>query len=160
MKAPHHPIALDAVASNWDIVAVHRSVVRIGQVEVRAFPLHHPQGAFGFRLDAHGASAVYATDRELDGGPLDQLAVNVAKDTDVLIHDAQYCPEEYPSKEGWGHSTWAHAAAVAHQAHAKRLVLFHHDPFRDDPSVDAMVTAARSHFQAAVGAREGAMIAV
>jgi phosphoribosyl 1,2-cyclic phosphodiesterase len=155
MRAPHHPIALDAVASNWDIVALPSGGVRIGGVRVQHFPLNHPQGSFGFRMEGAGETAVYATDREPGDARLDATVLDYARGADLLIHDAQYMVEEYPSKEGWGHSTWAHAAMVAQKARVKKLFLFHHDPTRDDAGVDEMVAQARTHFPCTQGAREG-----
>jgi len=159
MRPPHHPIALDAVAANWDIVALRAAGIGIGKLHVRPFPIQHPQGAFGFRVDAGTAAAVYATDRE-PGGGLDAIADDHARGADLLIHDAQYLVEEYPSKEGWGHSTWADAAAAARKASVKKLVLFHHDPARDDVAVDGMVALTRDQFADTEGAREGTVIEI
>jgi phosphoribosyl 1,2-cyclic phosphodiesterase len=155
MRPPHHPIALDAVASNWDIVSLPPDGVSIGNLHIAQFAMNHPQGAFGFRIEANGASAVYATDRELGDAKLDALAIDQARNADLLIHDSQYTPEEYPSKEGWGHSTWADATAIAATSDVRRLALFHHDPSRDDDGVDQMVANARTRFPETIGAREG-----
>jgi CheY-like chemotaxis protein len=48
-----------------------------------------------------------------------------------------------PAKRGWGHSTMEYAVDLARAGGVKRLVLFHHDPNRDDAGVDALVRAAR-----------------
>ncbi len=34
-------------------------------------------------------------------------------DADLVIHDAQYTPEEYLSKKTWGHSTYDYVVQVA-----------------------------------------------
>ena len=57
----------------------------------------------------------------------------------LLIHDCQYTPEEYPSKVGWGHSSWEHTWAFARQAGAETLVTFHHDPSHGDDELDRIV---------------------
>src|SRR3546814_19842321 len=54
---------------------------------------------------------------------------------DLLIHDAQYTPEEFPPKATWGHCTAEYAVTVAKEAGAKRLALFHHDPPHDDATI-------------------------
>ena len=51
---------------------------------------------------------------------------------DVVIHEAQYTPEEYPSKRHWGHSTYAYVVELAALAGVRRLFLTHHDPSHDD----------------------------
>lgn len=57
---------------------------------------------------------------------------------DVLIHDAQYTTEEYNNgKVGWGHTSIEHVIEAAIKVGVKRLILFHHDPDRDDDTLDA-----------------------
>jgi pyruvate/2-oxoglutarate dehydrogenase complex dihydrolipoamide dehydrogenase (E3) component len=55
---------------------------------------------------------------------------------DVLIHDAQHTREEYEPKRHWGHCTIDYAVLVAHEAGARNLVLFHHDPVHGDDEMD------------------------
>jgi ribonuclease BN (tRNA processing enzyme) len=63
---------------------------------------------------------------------------------DLLIHDAQYTPDEFREKAHWGHCSVDYAVQVAEQAGARRLALFHHDPAHGDEQVDAMLCRARS----------------
>jgi ribonuclease BN (tRNA processing enzyme) len=82
---------------------------------------------------------------------------DLAKGANVLIHDAQYTDEEYPSHVGWGHSSISHAMAFAELAGVDRLIPFHHDPDHGDQSLDALyATVAGQHrpFEVAP-AREG-----
>ena len=62
---------------------------------------------------------------------------------DLVIHDAQYTLEEYPSKLTWGHSPAELAVDFALAAGVKRLALFHHDPLRDDAALDQLVETCR-----------------
>jgi ribonuclease BN (tRNA processing enzyme) len=83
----------------------------------------------------------------------------LAEGADVLIYDAQYLPEEYEAKHrGWGHSHWREAVDIATAAGVKELVLFHHDPDRDDPCVDAIVKCASAYHPLVRAAREGDII--
>ena len=59
---------------------------------------------------------------------------------DLLIHDAQYVPEEYENRIGWGHSTLSHTLQFAALAGVKQLVPFHHDPAHNDRFLDRMFT--------------------
>ncbi len=61
---------------------------------------------------------------------------------DLLIHDAQYTPEELATHRGWGHSSWEQAVHVALEAKVGRLALFHHDPDHDDDFVKGLVIGA------------------
>ena len=57
------------------------------------------------------------------------------RSADVLIHDAQYTPEEYHSRIGWGHCSFSTAVKSALYGQVKHLVLFHHDPQRTDTQI-------------------------
>ena len=65
--------------------------------------------------------------------------LELADGVDLLIHDAQYTPPEFARKSHWGHCTHEYAVFVAKEAGAKRLALFHHDPARDDESLDEVL---------------------
>ena len=129
-----------------------------GTVQVTARYLNHPGIALGFRLEAGGIAVVYATDHEphsrhqpaaADPAQLlpvhreDQRHVEFLAGADLVIHDAQYTLEEYPSKLSWGHSPAELAVDFALAAGVKRLALFHHDPLRDDAAIDRLVEKCR-----------------
>ena len=63
---------------------------------------------------------------------LNDRIIDFAKDADLLIHDAQYTPEEFQRKIDWGHSSYEFTARVAAEANVKSLVLFHHEPEHAD----------------------------
>jgi ribonuclease BN (tRNA processing enzyme) len=69
---------------------------------------------------------------------------------DLLIHDAQYTPEEFAHKAHWGHCTVDYAVLVAKEAGVRSLALFHHDPAHDDAMVDRLLAGARGR-SASVG---------
>ena len=81
-------------------------------------------------------------------------SIELARGADLLIHDAQFTPEELKSKEGWGHSSWEQAVAVAEQAGVKRLALTHHDPDHDDDFILKMEEACKKQFANSFFARE------
>lgn len=61
-----------------------------------------------------------------------------ARRADLLIFDAQYTKEEYPTKVGWGHSTLDDGIDIAIHADVKRVAFFHHDPTRSDEEIEKM----------------------
>ena len=135
---------------------------QLGDVQVRALELHHPGASLGYRVDFEGHSVVYATDIE-HGSPVDARLADFARGTDVLIYDAMYTPEEYsgsPGKVGWGHSTWEAAVQAAQAADARTLVLFHHDPERDDAALRALERRAQRKRPGTLAAREGMTLSV
>ncbi len=71
------------------------------------------------------------------------------RNADVVIHDAQYTPEEYPAKKNWGHSTYRYVTQIAAAANVKRLFLTHHDPTHDDDFLSTVEKQAQTIAQAA-----------
>jgi ribonuclease BN (tRNA processing enzyme) len=131
----------------------------VGDVRVQMARLNHSDPVYGYRLEYGGTSIVYATDTE-HFACVDPALARLASGADVLIYDAQYTPEEYPGKVGWGHSTWEAAVALARQAGVRQLVLYHHDPRRSDDAIDLIEARAQSMFPGALAAREGAVLRV
>jgi phosphoribosyl 1,2-cyclic phosphodiesterase len=161
MAEPFFPCSLDATTSNKEYRPVQwRQPFEIGPFHIVPFPLHHPQGCTGFRIEHAGCTIVYATDFEHGDPECDAILLNYARSADLLIADAQYTPEEYPNRVGWGHSTWLEAAKLAERAKVGRLLLFHHDPLRDDGAMREMVKAARKVFASTDAARERTTISV
>jgi len=138
-----------------EFVSVPSEGVTYGNLKILPFPLNHPQGATGYRLESEGAVVVHASDLEHGNAELDSVLREYARDADVLIYDSQYTPQEYETKKGWGHSTWMEGVRVAREANVKRLVLFHHDPGHTDSFLDTLVDEARSHFPNTDAAQEG-----
>ncbi|MGD9049201.1 MAG: MBL fold metallo-hydrolase [Anaerolineae bacterium] len=117
--------------------------------------LHHPGGVFGYRIGCHGKTVVYASDVNHPPDGPDLRLVELAQDADLLIHDAQFTPEEKQERLGWGHSTWQEAVQVAQQANVRRLILFHHDPQHTDDELEEIEGQAQRLFPLAFLAREG-----
>jgi phosphoribosyl 1,2-cyclic phosphodiesterase len=158
MSAPTFPV-------DWNDVPAERSYVelrdgmttRIGDAQVRTARANHPDAVFAYRVEHDGHAVVYATDTE-HYACVDPRLVALARDADVLVYDAQYLPEEYAGKVGWGHSTYEAGAALARAANVGKLVLFHHDPGRTDHAVAAIERRARDVFDDVTAAREGMTI--
>ena len=115
----------------------------------------HPNGANSYRLELGNTIIVYCTDIEHPEGRLNQNAIEIAKDADVLIKDAHFTDEELPIHKGWGHSSWQQATAVAEKASVKQLVLFHHSPTHNDDDVREIEENAQAVFKNTIAAREG-----
>ena len=126
-------------------------------VEIVASKHNHPAGAYGYRIMEEGKTLVYCTDVEY-GDRIDPNVVTFSKSADLLIHDAQYTPDELKEKKGWGHSSWEQAVEVAEQAGVKRLALFHHDPEHNDVFLLNMEKECQKRFPDAFLAREGEVI--
>ncbi len=158
MTEPHFPVQLDDLSAQLTYREARPSqVIELGDVRIKVARLNHPGGVFAYRVEHEGTSLVYATDTE-HYACVDPALKTLAEGADVLIYDAQYTPEEYQSKVGWGHSTYVAGAEVAKSAGVKQLVLFHHDPQRTDDGVVAIEHAATALFSSTIAAREGLTI--
>ena len=100
-----------------------------------------------YRITADGKTVTYLSDVEYPSPdePL-ELAIELAKDADLLIHDAMHADHDYDSRKGWGPAPAGAGVIVAERAGAKKLALFHHSPDATDEMIDEMVsqTAART----------------
>lgn len=166
MQKPTFPVTLEELAAKMEYIEIDvGEMFNIGskdQIAIRTTQLRHPDKTFSFRIEYSGKSIVYATDTENLPEP-DQRLVELARGTDLLIHDAQYSKEEYYGANGnpmsgRGHSTPEAAAETAVAAGAKKLALFHHDPYHDDVTIDQMLQAAIAIFPNTVAAFEGMVI--
>jgi ribonuclease BN (tRNA processing enzyme) len=75
---------------------------------------------------------------------VDDAVLELCNGVDLLIHEGQYTREEFVAKADWGHCTTDYAVRVATESGARRLCLFHHDPWRSDDELDALVAEARA----------------
>jgi phosphoribosyl 1,2-cyclic phosphodiesterase len=155
MSAPYFPIPFDFMPAQQEFLQIGDQPHRVGDFSVSSFSLHHPQGCSGYRIEANGASIVYASDHEHGDAATDRALRRHAAHADILIYDAQYTPDDYVAHQGWGHSTWLEATRVARDAEVGQLILFHHEPSRTDAQLDAIVESARREFPNTVAAIEG-----
>jgi phosphoribosyl 1,2-cyclic phosphodiesterase len=111
-------------------------------MRVEAHPIQHPQGGLGFKFKEESGTFVFLTDNELLDhgwtGTSFKDFVEFCRGVDLLVHDCQYTLEEIEQRRGWGHSDVRSVARLAAASGVKRLVLFHHDPWRTDEGVRAL----------------------
>ena len=137
--------------------------VKLESLDLSAALVIHPGPTLGYRLSDGRSTLAYLPDHEpalasrhFSEPPEWLSGAGLATGADVLIHDAQYADNEYPSRVGWGHSTLAHAFRLASAARVRRLVTFHHDPSHDDATLSEMLrTAERRGDVELIGGREG-----
>ena len=157
MAYEHFPLPLEALNATVQMHHLTEGVFEVGSIRVTAHYLNHPVFTLGYRLEADGVALVYATDCEpfslhlcgqLPGSmPVhheDQRHVRFLEGADLIIHDAQYTLDEFPAKTGWGHMPIERVVDYALLAGAQRLALFHHDPLRDDETIDRLTQQART----------------
>ncbi|HEX9950388.1 MAG TPA: MBL fold metallo-hydrolase [Rubricoccaceae bacterium] len=159
MCFPYFPVPFSDLAASTRTISLREGEpLQLGPMTIRPFPVNHPQGAHGFRIECGGATLVYATDYEHGVASFDAGLREAVRGADVLISDAQYTPDEYRLRVGWGHTTWEKAAHLARDAGVGRLYLFHHDPAHDDAALARICDCAREEFAASDLACEGSEV--
>jgi phosphoribosyl 1,2-cyclic phosphodiesterase len=157
MSDVYLPFTLEDLHADLLIKEVHdgEQIVVGDRTTVLPLRIPHPGGAFGYRITSQGKVVVYASDVNHPPEGLDPRVVKLARGADLLIHDAQFTPEEKLERLAWGHSSWLEAVQVAKDAGVRRLALFHHDPDHSDDELDEIERQAQACFPAAMLAREG-----
>jgi phosphoribosyl 1,2-cyclic phosphodiesterase len=149
MSPPHFPIRPREMRGSWEFKHLAPGEYRIEGFDVLALEIPHKGGrTFGYRVsDGRGAFA-YMPDHAPASlgpgpeqfGPYHETAVRLTQGVDMLLHDSQYTSDEFPARAHFGHSSIDYAVGLAVHAGARRLVLFHHDPWRSDEQLDSIVT--------------------
>ncbi|HZK91970.1 MAG TPA: MBL fold metallo-hydrolase [Stellaceae bacterium] len=155
MQHTYFPVELAQLGATIRYHDLTEGVFTVGDIEVKTQYLNHPALTLGYRLEADGIAVVYCCDHEPHShalgyggggeiGEQDRYHIEFAAGADLLIHDAQYRAAEYEGKIGWGHSTLEYAVALAKMAEVKCLAFTHHDPGREDDTIDREVEAVRA----------------
>ncbi len=153
MQQEYFPVPLDQMGATFAFHEPAEAAFVEGASRVTSYRHNHPGGAYTYRIERDGKVLVFCTDIE-HGDALDPNVVDLAHEADLLIHDAQYTPEELGQKKGWGHSSWEQAVEVGRRARVKRLVLTHHDPDHDDAFLRRVEEECQRRLPNAVLARE------
>jgi len=160
MEFTYFPVALDQLPARIEFKDLTEGTYDLDSVRVTTQFLNHPAMSLAYRIEADGAVLVYACDHEpfatslwragarpgfvesiVHGG--DRRHALFMRHADLLIHDAQYTPQEYPAKKNWGHSTYEYAIELAAAADVRQLALTHHDPTHDDAFLERLESSAR-----------------
>jgi phosphoribosyl 1,2-cyclic phosphodiesterase len=166
MMDPYFPVEVETWLADIHYLMANNSRLEYGPFSIDTFNVHHPGSTFGYRIQVHGKTIVYASDNELSfidktiedrKGELDsqewQLinamqveerikALESIENAHVFIHDAQYTPEDYGKKRGWGHSCFIDTVNFAADAGVKQLYLFHVDPNYNDMKIEDLHRAS------------------
>lgn len=147
MSPPFFPIRPGELRGSWEFGTISPGQHKAEGFTVEAREIPHKGGrTLGYRVSDGQAVLAYVTDHcptSLGPGPdgfgaYHEAAVELARDADLLIHDAQLTAEEVPAEAAWGHAAAEYAVGLATRAGARRVALFHHKPSRTDEQLDAI----------------------
>jgi phosphoribosyl 1,2-cyclic phosphodiesterase len=153
MRPPYFPVRAADLRGDIRFHGVAEGDFAVGNAKVKVRNVPHPGATVGYRVEWDGTVITYISDHQepMDGSKAVSEGVRELCDgADLLIHDAQYTPDEFEQKKHWGHCTVDFALEVARVSGVRTLALFHHDPARGDDAVDRLLEAARAR-----GARMG-----
>ncbi|MFH1155800.1 MAG: MBL fold metallo-hydrolase [Pseudomonadota bacterium] len=147
MSPPLFPITMADLPASIRFRDDLTGTFSLGSLTIQTISLSHPNGGFGYRITENGRSFVFLTDNELGfdhPGSAGRDAFELfSKNADLLFHDAEFFPDEYRTKTGWGHSSCMDVLTMATAAGVKKLGLFHLNQDRPDQEMDRMVDQCR-----------------
>lgn len=153
LSPPLFPVNIRELPAKVIFHEVTHGYFNIGSFKIYSNYVCHPGPTLGYRLECEQTAFAYIPDHEpalgLRDFPTDPewtSGYDIAKDVDLLIHDAQYSDESYNLTIGWGHSTFAHAILFAKIAKAKQLLFFHHDPNHSDEELERLAQQSLDKF--------------
>jgi phosphoribosyl 1,2-cyclic phosphodiesterase len=145
LSPPLFPVHLRELPCKMHLHTVPDETLKVGELTVIPSLLCHPGPTVGYRITSPNGTVAYIPDHEPSlAGALQQSdsswisGFECAHDATLLIHDAQYTPEQYRKYVGWGHSSMNDAVAFARLVRAQHLLLFHHDPGHTDNTLEQM----------------------
>lgn len=147
MAPPNFPVRYSDLKARIVYEEGNPEKFEIGSVTVVPIQISHPNTGKGYKFIEDGKSFVFLTDNELGfvhpGGLTAADYLRFCQGADLLLHDAEYTPQEYKLLIEWGHSSYEDALELAFKAGVKQLGLFHLNQERTDAEVDEMVAACR-----------------
>lgn len=138
----YFPVLLEDMAANIEFVRLKGGEkLDLDGLKISNIELFHPGGSYGYRIGERGAVLCYATDSEYKDLSDEAMAKHwdFFRDADVLIFDAQYTLMESFEKADWGHSASPIGVEITLKSGVKRLVLFHHEPTKDDQALEEIL---------------------
>ena len=178
MDYDYFPVDMSSLPSSLNIVEIEEPTLQFGKVTVQWEEQHyHPGGSLRYKVSLGDTAVVFSTDVELNrcfgkDYPTEeerehaQQYLKFVQGASLLIGDAQYTAEQYPTKIGWGHTSMELLMEIAHRSGVKRLAIYHHDPDHSDTMLDdlwnkfgPMYSQARPSMQV-LWAREGMALPV
>jgi hypothetical protein len=137
------PVPFDWLRANIEFHTLETGrEYQIGELAVSMIKQNHSHDSYGYRFrDKSGRVAIYSTDAEykIDRMEEESAMVDFIAGADLVIADTMYSLADSVSmKEDWGHSSNIIAVDLCHEAGARRLALFHHEPTYSDADIQRM----------------------
>ncbi len=153
----YFPAQLEDMKSNLHFRHLADGALEIGAARITWEFAQHPGATVAYKIEVGRRKIAWVPDNEFLQGyvgpptlarehPLAltyQRMISFLSDVDLLIHEAQYMPEEYGTKIGWGHSSVSNACLLMKLAGVRRWIITHHDPMHDDAFLEMKLNLTR-----------------
>jgi phosphoribosyl 1,2-cyclic phosphodiesterase len=169
MSPPFFPIGPLQLRGTWRFGLVPSIPFDAEGFHVTSLEIPHQGGrTLGYRVSDGHSVVAYLPDHcptLLGPGPdnmgeYHEAAIELARDADLLVHDAHLRAEEVAAEGSFGHAAAEYAVTLGVQAGVRRVALFHHRPERDDAAVDLTVRRFADGPIPVFGAAEGATLSL
>lgn len=114
----------------WHVLEDLGPRFELGGAKCTWFPLEHPGGAVGYRLDFPGVSLAYVTDTTCED---DSEYWRNLQGVDWLVHECNFTDQEKKMARHTGHSWPTEVVAQATKHGVERLILTHFNPMVSHP---------------------------
>ena len=146
MNSLYYPVPFKQIGANIEFEKIRKSGIVIDGVKISSILTNHPLETHAFKFEENGKTLVFMSDNELDHQDIAKVPyenhLKFIKNSDILIHDAQYEKKEIEKHKSWGHSSWEQTVAFAKEGKIKTLYLTHYDPTRKDKQIDSIIKRA------------------
>ncbi|SVD57502.1 uncharacterized protein METZ01_LOCUS410356 [marine metagenome] len=145
------PVPIEALKSKFNFVdcdAGERFQIN-ENIRLRTTMLNHPDGTTGYRVEFKGKLICYVTRTEHIPSDSIENIFDLINGAGLVVFDSTYTESEFltkesefPTKVGWGRSTWEERVKLTQMADVKSLAIFFHDPnhansFMEAPEIEA-----------------------
>jgi phosphoribosyl 1,2-cyclic phosphodiesterase len=152
LSPPLFPVLLRDLPCKLELHEIGNSHFEAGPFRIQSAYVIHPGPTVGYRVMNKNVVFTFIPDHEpaLGGNGMIKdpgwiSGFDLADGADLLLHDAQYTPEEYLQRQGWGHSSTDDAGLFAGMANVKQLLFAHHDPSHSDDFLETLLAGFRKN---------------
>ena len=145
----YFPVPFSLVAATMSFDHLNEGTLEMAGATLRTMRVKHPSYVIAYRIEVGGRVICFVPDNEIEGDMYEvedgwyERLVDFVRSADLLIHDSMYTDDEYPTRIGWGHSTFNQSLRLAEEGEVKKLLFFHHEPTRSDDELDEIVNRIR-----------------
>ena len=140
-KPPYWPSSMLKL-NNIEVIEIFPNVpFNIGVFTVIPFSAIHPDDTVSFYMTDGKKRMVHMLDSEPESDNIDcVIGRDYLVNSDLVVYDASYAPDEYPKFAGWGHSTVKHGVALQKKWNVKLMMFSHFAQHYNDDDLESLKT--------------------